>query len=382
MTRSAARLFLLAVLGDPDFDGDPGPEWPAVLDAARAEAIVTLLYTWLRGGDDRARRAGPWLETLRRERVALAARGLALSAELARLLPAFRDVGLSCVPLRGPALAEWLYGEATSRPIGDLDLLVRRPDLSRVRELLVARGYCEVDRRRGFAEAYSYTLEFYRPTEPALVVEPHWTIAYPPAASRLDMDRVWSRCVRTSVLGVDALALGPEDRLLNLCLHLTHAAPEAPLLWHWEIDRAIRREGPRLDWTAFIETAREARVQASVGDALGRVRELFGTPLPAGVADALARPAAGLAQRVAATAADGRESLALFFDLGGVRNKLRYALALLFPSPDFMRLQHGPGGGLRLGMAYMRRLCRFAFEAGRVLFLLCRAWPRRADSRG
>jgi putative nucleotidyltransferase-like protein len=382
MTSPAPHSVLLAILRDPGFDGDPGSDWPALLEAARTEALVPRLYAWLLASEDRRRRAGAWVERLRPEMVRLTARGLALTAELGQILRACQGAPLPCVALRGPALAERLYGEPTARPMGDLDLLVRRADLGSVRELLRGRGYHEFDRRRGFAEAYSYTLEFYRPAEPALVVEPHWTIAYPPAASRLDMDRVWSRCRRALVLGRETEILGAEDLVLHLCLHLVHASPAAPLLWRWELDRVIRQEGPRLDWSAFAQTLAEAGVGAEVGQALREIRELFGTRLPAEIAEPgpfLAEPR--LAQRVAAVPIDGRESLALLFDMDGLGPKLRYALALLFPSRDFMRAQYGSAGRLPAARAYLRRFCHLAAEAARAVVALWRPRSRPAGSR-
>ena len=385
MTGAAAHPFLLDALRDRDSDEwpDPGSEWPCVLDAARSQGVIQLLYARLRRSDERSRRAGPWLEALRRESFRVAARSLELSVELADLLAAFEAAAAPCVPLRGPALAERLYGERTARPMGDLDLLVRRADIPRVRDLLIPRGYRELDRRRGFAERYSYTLEFYRERRPAVVVEPHWTIAYPPAAARLGMDSVWARCVAGSVLGITSRSLCAADLLLNLCLHLIHADRAAPLLWHYEIDRLIRREADALDWAVFVETVRQAGVESSVSIALVRVTELFDTPLPGHVQRRLGAGsgAPAFTQRVAETSVDGRESLALLFDLGGPRAKLRYALAILFPAPDFMRVHCGLSGARRLGLAYLGRLCRFTVEAMKGFLLAGRQLAGHAGRR-
>lgn len=251
-----------------------------------------------------------------------------------------------------------------------------------MRDVLRGRGYLEVDRRPGFAEAYSYTLEFYRETGPPVIVEPHWTLAYPPAASRLAMEPVWSRCVPARVLGLATLGLDVGDLLLHLGLHLVHAAGDAPLLWRYEIDRLIRQERSAIDWETFVRTAREAGVDDAVAGALASVRRLFETPIPAEVLERL-RPAvaaAGAGRRVAAMPIDGRESLALFFELPGLRARLRYALAILFPSRAFMRLHYGTRGRLDLARAYVRRGCRFAADAARAVLALWRRPPGRSVS--
>lgn len=71
-----------------------------------------------------------------------------------------------------------------------------------------------------------------------------------------------------------------------------------------------------------------------------------------------------------ASTVDGKESLAVFFTLKGFRAKLSYALALLFPSPEFMRLQYGLTRRSQLGLAYIRRFCRLFWESSKGLLKL------------
>lgn len=364
--------FLLDVLQDEDRDSAPGADWPLVISQARSHALIPLLYAWLNRAEERAAAAGPWLHEVRRECFGIAARNAVLAQTLRTLLLQLQQAGVPCVPLRGVALAERLHGPATPRPMGDIDLLVRRADLGRVREILVAAGYREVDRRRGFAEAYSYTLEFYSEGVAAVVVEPHWTIAYPPASGRVDMDGVWARCTPGTVLGVDCLSLAAEDLLLHLVLHAAHAGSPAPLLWFYEIGRLVRLERDTLAWPGFASSARQAGVERPVRDVLLRVRDVLGAPVPESVLTDLAARSGtgGLAQQVAETTADGRESLALFFGLPGWRAKLRYALAVLFPSREFMKIHYGLRSGSRLPIAYLRRASRFTLEVGKAFLSL------------
>ena len=59
---------------------------------------------------------------------------------------------------------------------------------------------------------------------------------------------------------------------------------------------------------------------------------------------------------------NGKESLAVLFTDEGFRAKLRYALALLFPSPQFMLTHYGLSRWSQLGFAYLRRSCYLARE--------------------
>ncbi len=343
------------------------PDWETMMDQASAHGLTFSLQEF------------PGLpasleERVRQECLSITARNLALAGELRTLLRTFRDQRIPCLPLRGIALAERLYGSVPPRPMGDIDLLVRKEDLHRVQALFETLGFSEMDRRPGFAAAFSYTLKFFVEQSLMVIVEPHWTIAYPPFADRLDMEVVWSRCVPARVVGEETLSLGREDLLVHLCLHLTHR-DDAPFLWVYELDRLIRQESDAMRWDLVLSVSREAGVDRLIGRALEEVVTKLGAPLPGDVLDDLdgrsgqTRP---LAQRLVETSkVDGVESLATFFAVKGLGAKFRYARALLFPQPSFMMLQYGLTHRRQLAATYVRRFCWFSWQAAKGLVYLC-----------
>ncbi len=375
MTPADAERRLLRALRDESAAGLRAPdEWAAVAEHAVRQGLAPLLHAWVarddRGGDV----PEGVLDRLTRERMDVAARNLLLASELGAILTECAADGLRCAPLRGPALAESLWGDLTLRPSGDLDLLVRREELGEVARALGRLGFVEVDRRPGFARAYSYTLELVKRGPHPFVVEPHWTLAYPPFVDAVDMPGVWRRAARGRAVGVEAWLLGREDTLLNLCLHAAHR-DDAPLLWLYEIDRLARRD---VAWREIVARSRTAGVEGLVAMVLARVRGLFDTPV---AEDALAVPGSAraparrprlLALLAAGASVDGKESLALFLALPGLRARLRYVLALLFPAPAFMRLHYDVRRRDEVARAYAGRLARFAWEALKGLLRLAR----------
>jgi hypothetical protein len=144
-----------------------------VLEAADHHALTPLLHRALLAGG-----ASGALPPFAREAVAeraagVAARNLLFASELADILTLAAQRSLAVAPLRGLALGERLHGDPSLRPMGDLDLLVRRHELDAMTALLRDRGYEEIDRRPGFARAFSYTLEFAKQRHGWIIVEPH-----------------------------------------------------------------------------------------------------------------------------------------------------------------------------------------------------------------
>lgn len=341
----------------------PESAWARVLDQAAEEGLLPLLgrLTGLSPARERQLRDRCLVET---------SRNLALAGELRDLLRVLREAAVPCVPLRGIALMERLYGGVVPRRTGDIDLLVRRRDLQALRGALTDLGYRERDRRPGFSDRFSYTLKFVAERSFAVVLEPHFSLAYPPFVERFDMDGVWQRCGPGRVLDQPVRRLDPADLLLHLGLHLVHR-DDPPAAWLLEMDRLVRAEGEAIEWERLVDQARAAGVGGLVGRALRAVRDTCGTAVAEEFTRGLAAPPEGgvsWARRLAERPGlQEREGLAQLLATPGVLGKMRYMGSLLFPTPRFMMEQYGLRGRSQLPLAYARRAARFLWEGLRGL---------------
>jgi len=389
MTPNDIHPLLLALLRNLDEPVPVDPriaddEWDRIAGEAEEHGIAPLLHQALRNSD-RASRTAPVppgvTARLEAKRAAITARNLLFTAELASILRACEARQVWCAPLRGLALAEDLFADPTLRPMGDIDLLIRRDELTGVSEILCELGYEQMDRRPGYARDYYYTAKFIKERHGWVIVEPHWSIAYPPFLDRFDMDMIRTRCGRGKVVGLDTWQLSPEDVLLNLCFHLVHEGREAPLLRHLEIDRLIRKYGPGLDWSIVMSAADGSGQGFFIHRVLGEVVEIFDTPVPVEVLsslpDELPRTREG---RIATFLADrgdidGRETLALMLVSKGVKVRIRYLFSLLFPTTAFMRMQYELTNRYQYPFAYLKRFGYFLKEGIRGVVTIIR--PRR-----
>jgi hypothetical protein len=109
-----------------------------------------------------------------------------------------------------------------------------------------------------------------------------------------------------------------------------------------------------------------------LAEVLGKVKGLFDSPIPDEALSGLnaqltPAPARAVESRLVRLLAggsrvDGGESFALVFTIKGMRAKLRYAFALLFPSPQFMLLHYGLSSRRQLALCYLTRVIHFCWE--------------------
>jgi hypothetical protein len=78
-------------------------------------------------------------------------------------------------------------------------------------------------------------------------------------------------------LGEAALALAPEDELVQLCVHV-HKHGFERLIWLKDLDLYVRRRGEGLDWRLVAEVARREGVAGSVWYSLSLASDVLGTP--------------------------------------------------------------------------------------------------------
>ena len=247
-----------------------------------------------------------------------------------------------------------------------------------------------MDRRPGFALAFSYTLEFVKQSGMPIIVEPHWTLAYPPFVERLDMEAVWRRCHEGRLFGETVWLLSPTDMVFHLCLHLIHKADWTPLLWWIELDRLIRLDSARIDWSLMHQICRQAGIEGLVAHVLARVQAHFETPLPALFVQDIIRsdkmdPVSPLTDRLYRllgdhTGVDGRESLAFLLMLPGLRAKGRYLRGILFPSRKFMQQEYGVRPWPVMWFNYAVRMLYFLWQGIKGLATLLRPAPASRSS--
>lgn len=140
------RLLLLACRYDPLGDIGPcvraaveaGIDWRAFLRLVRSHRLNPHVARSLGSLEELP---NPVREAVRTMGRRAAQRSLAASAEAQRIRAALADAGIRSLTIKGPALAEWLYGDPAGRMFVDLDILVDRSRIGHGIEIVRGLGY-------------------------------------------------------------------------------------------------------------------------------------------------------------------------------------------------------------------------------------------------
>ncbi len=265
------------------------PDWDVLCESACGHGVLPLLYTRLSdfGGSsvppgDMARMKDIYSANTRRN--------LFLGAELLKVLTSLDAQGIVAIPIKGPLLAEAIYGDIALRMFSDLDILVRRDDILRARELLFARGFrpTHAFTRRQEKAHLARTCEFTLETrDGSYQLDVHWRFAADYLAAPLDAEGAFRRRVEGRLLGRPVVSLADEDTLLFLCLHGTfHVWSKLGLIC--DVARFLEIRS-RIDWPALMERAAAAGLRRALLVGLTLAQDFFDAPVPPEVSEAAAR---------------------------------------------------------------------------------------------
>ena len=255
-------------------------DWEYLLRAATQHGVMPLLYSHLSAICPEAVPEVYFkrLQDLFRRNTA---RNLFLTGELNKILRLFASHGIAAMPYKGPALAVSIYGDLALRQFSDLDILVRRDDVARASELLVALGFQPHFKLTGNQVAAFVRLgyvQLFERDNGKNVVELHWAIVPRFFSFSLQTERLFQRLTQIDLAGHQVLAPAPEDLLLILCVHGAKDMWER-LEWVCGIAELVRGNQV-MNWEQVLEQARELDSERMLFLGLLLAHDLLGAALP------------------------------------------------------------------------------------------------------
>jgi Uncharacterised nucleotidyltransferase len=195
-----------------------GIDWNRFLALANRNCVTPMVGARL-GGEASASLPPDVARVLGLSYQANALRSNHLLACAAEMVDSFASDEVPAIAIKGPALAIAAYGDVAMRVFGDLDFMVRLPDLPRAAKALERVGYSSPAYRPDVVDSGFFpdaSLDFSREDS---VVDLHWQLSPSYFPFGPDSAQIWSRTAEIELLGRRVRVLGAADAILFQACH-------------------------------------------------------------------------------------------------------------------------------------------------------------------
>jgi len=196
---------------------------------------------------------------------------------------------IKVILLKGSHLAQFVYKDAGLRPMGDIDIMVKKEDLHKAEELLLKMGYTksrEIDIEQ--ICKVSQHISPFRDPKGIKHLEIHWTIVRPTSPFNIDIEGLWKRAKTVKINGTDVLVLSMEDLLLHITLHLyLHHFSPLGLKPFCDISTVVNNYAHEIDWDQLRFRACEWGTDRCLYLTLCLSKEILRANIPDRILDAL-----------------------------------------------------------------------------------------------
>jgi len=202
-----------------------------------------------------------------------------------QLIESFKGKGINAVPLKGPILAQLLYGSPGDRHSSDLDILIQNEKVERIIHITQESGFTLFTPRQGLSKSkwdyYSKHLKHFGliNRDQRVMVEIHTRLEDSLVLTSDDMEQLLKGMINIEVGGRSYSSMNINNTFLYLIIHgSTHLYKR--LFWLRDISVAIAQWD--LNHQKIISDAKTMKIERLLGLSLILVQEFFNTKIPSG----------------------------------------------------------------------------------------------------
>lgn len=206
------------------------------------------------------------------------------------LLESLLAEGIETMILKGAALALLYYQDLGLRSMGDVDILIRPHDVTNAIDTLIELGWKKMGHTpHVLTETYLNTRRAINFSSDRIAkLDLHWHVMDETCRPNGD-EPFWSGAIRTTVRGVETLAMNPTDQLLHVCAHETRWNPIPLPRWIVDVMTILRASDGHIEWNHFVSRTRRLGLIIPVREALKQLVDTVDAPIPSSVLNSLHR---------------------------------------------------------------------------------------------
>jgi len=378
---------------EPDWVSFSPADWELIVQQARGRGVASLLYWRLTQTGRIKLLPEPLVNSLRAAYHSVRMQNGQVIKETETLTRLFDQAEIPTVALKGICFLLTIYPDIGLRPMADLDLLVPASKLSEAVRIAGSSGYVEAvpEASPGLENLLNHAVCLQKKDPPFTVLELHHSlVADRSFIYAVPVDWFWGQLepmiASPEGIKIDHLRmLTPTAQVLYASAHvmLQHGSRNSSLRWYYDLDRLVRTYADRMDWELLLFQAQAFEWNSAVAAALFQTAAFFDTPVPQKVLDDLSKHPDRSARRVEdlqnQPATHTLEEARKLRSLDGY-GRFRLILALIAPSPAYMRWRYGLKTSLALPAYYLFRWWGIFGDALRTVLHLARR-DRHTDER-
>lgn len=266
--------------------------WEEVMEAAVFHQVAPALHKLLNRLPKGAVPAEV-LEQLQAVHHQTAHTQMAMVAEFRYIRKHLSAAGVDIIPFKGFWLAHSAYGNLADRDCADIDLFIRREDLSAVQSVMTGLGYVAPENQKRLPDDFifkhygDYSFDKMENGERLFHFEFHWSLGNFKYIMDLGLPQLQEQVIEMPFMGSPMKVFSPSANLLLAALH--HGAKDAwlSLKQVQDIGQLLHRFGDQMDWPWVLAEAKRLHAEKAVLTGIVLAVELNGVTPPAPLAPLL-----------------------------------------------------------------------------------------------
>lgn len=250
-------------------------DWDLFLQLALHHRLYPLIYTKIMKMEG-SRIPSHISQTLYKYYQKNTFRMLRLCGEMEKLGKLFNENEILLLFLKGPILADDLYGDISKRTSGDLDILISIENLDKANALLIDLGYEKDEYIHSVLNDWKWRhhhFTYYHPIQDTKI-EIHWRLN-PAPSKEPTFNELWGRKRKSLITSYPIYFMGNEDLFYFL---VTHGARHgwSRLRWLVDIHQIVKKD---LNWNALYHLFKKYQSRYIGGQSLILSAQLLNTTI-------------------------------------------------------------------------------------------------------
>ncbi|MCJ7773341.1 MAG: nucleotidyltransferase family protein, partial [Desulfobacterales bacterium] len=241
-------------------------DWDKIIVFAKYQNILTIIYHVLSKQDLLNKIPSEYAIEMEKDYFGKAAFSMNYEVILKEITDILYREKIPFIVIKGPTIAFELYEPRETRPYQDLDILIKRRDYERVKEILAGHQFNVTNpdteaRRRKYLNSVEFSVAGFE----NISIDLHWdTLMASWGKAYFSTQKVWENIRWLELSEMRIPTLNPMILIPYLCLHLAFHHQFGKLQTLCDLDLAVKKFNKDIAWDEMLEQSYRMKMSKAV----------------------------------------------------------------------------------------------------------------------